>query len=235
MASVNEGAYATYQQHPEHISGADILGSKPKLTVALSDDLPIFHEACVFIPHLDAVFVTSNQFVAPGQSNKTIVISKLSRDVNGSWKREEIDAPGVPFANGAINYDGGIVFCAQGSLKENGGLVWMSVEPRYETKVLVEDYEGYSFNSPNDVVVHTDGSIWFTDPAYGVEQGVRPEPQLANQVYRYDPRGSLRVMADGFGKPNGICFSPDEQTVYITDTDFIRGDGNLDARRARTM
>ncbi|KAF2439570.1 calcium-dependent phosphotriesterase [Karstenula rhodostoma CBS 690.94] len=213
-----------------------ILGPSPKLTVALSNDSPLFHEACVFIPHLNAIFVTSNQFKPPGQDKKTIVISKLSRNDNGSWRREEVHAPGIPFANGGINYDSGILFCAQGSLSQNGGLVWMSAESPYSTKIIVDSYRGYPFNSPNDVVVHSDGSLWFTDPSYGVEQGIRPEPKLANQVYRFTPAtGDIRVMADGFGKPNGICFSPDGQTVYITDTEFVRGDGNTDARRARTI
>jgi len=213
-----------------------ILGQSPSLTVALSDDFSVFHEAGVYVPHLDAVFITSNQFVPLGQKNKTVVISKLSRKPDGSWIREEIDVPTIPMANGGINYKEGVLFCSQGSLTESGGLIWMSNEPPYHTKVIVDNYRGYPFNSPNDVVVHSDGSIWFTDPTYGVEQGFRAEPQLANQVYRYDPKTKdIRVVADGFGKPNGICFSPDEQTVYITDTDFMRGDGTTDARRARTI
>ncbi|OAG11663.1 calcium-dependent phosphotriesterase [Paraphaeosphaeria sporulosa] len=231
MAEAQNSKFQVYLQ-----DFGNILGASPKLTLALSDDSPLFHEACVFVPRLNAVFVTSNQFVPPGQDNKTIVISKLSRGSNGLWRREELDAPTIPFANGGINYDNGILFCAQGSLTHNGGLLWMSAEPPYSTKVVVDNYRGYPFNSPNDVVVHSDGSIWFTDPAYGVEQGIRPEPKLANQVYVYTPAdGDVRVMADGFGKPNGICFSPDEQTVYITDSDFVRGDGNMDARRARTI
>ncbi|KAF9728827.1 hypothetical protein PMIN06_002484 [Paraphaeosphaeria minitans] len=217
----------------------EILGNAPQLTVALSEDLPLFHEACVFVPRLDAVFVTSNQFVPPGQDGKTIVISKLSRDGNGLWRREEIDAPNIPFANGGINYKcfgDGVLFCVQGSLTRDGGLMHMSAEPPFDTRIIVDNYRGYPFNSPNDVVVHSDGSIWFTDPAYGAEQGIRPEAKLANQVYRFTPEGEdVRVMADGFGKPNGICFSPDEKTVYITDSDFVRGDGNVDAKRARTI
>lgn len=214
----------------------EILGPSLNITLALEENFPFAHEAGVYFPHLDALFVTSNQFVPEGQQNKTIVISKLSRASDGFWMREELNVPTVPFGNGGINYRDGILFCAQGSHTETGGLVWMAAEPPYRTKVIVDTYRGYSFNSVNDVVLHSDGSIWFTDPAYGVEQGIRPEQQLANQVYRYDPKtGDIRVVADGFGKPNGICFSPDEQTVYITDTDFICGDGTTDARRARTM
>jgi len=198
----------------------------------------------VYIPHQDSVFVTSNQFVPSGQEDKTIIISKLSRASDGSWTRHTIDAPEIVMANGGINYKGGILFCAQGSRTgkgtigdgNNGGLVHMSVEPPYRSSVLVNNYHGYLFNSVNDVVIHSDGSVWFTDPMYGYEQGIRPEPQLANQVYRLDTNtDDLRVVADGFGRPNGICFSPDENTVYITDTDFLHGDGTTDASRPRTM
>lgn len=106
----------------------------------------------------------------------------------------------------------------------------------YEAELLVSSFHGRPFNSPNDVVVHSDGSIWFTDPIYGWEQGIRPRPRLPNQVYRFDPatRG-IRAMADGFGRPNGICFSPDEKIVYITDTDWIHGDGSTDEMRASHM
>ncbi|SPQ21347.1 7115df78-b77a-4322-8a19-b575c1a931d5 [Thermothielavioides terrestris] len=95
---------------------------------------------------------------------------------------------------------------------------------------------GRPFNSVNDVVIHSDGSIWFTDPPYGFEQGYRTRPRLPSQVYRYDPnRKSLRAMADGFGHPNGICFSPDERTVYITDTDWLHGGGGTDDTKASTI
>ena len=224
-----------------HIKACDnsfhkIVGPSLNITLALEESFPFAHEAGVYIPHLDVIFVTSNQFTPEGQQEKVIVISKLSRGADGSWTREEITAPAVPYGNGGVNYKDGILFCAQGSHTESGGLVWMSPEAPYDTKVIADNYQGLPFNSVNDVVVHSDGSIWFTDPSYGAEQGIRPAQQLANQVYRFDPKtGGVRVVADGFGKPNGICFAPDEQTVYITDTDYIRGDGTTDPRRARTM
>lgn len=99
-------------------------------------------------------------------------------------------------------------------------------------KPIVTNFHGRDFNSVNDVVVSKDGCIWFTDPNYGYEQGFRQKPRLPNQVYRYNPKtGDLRVVADGFGRPNGIAFNPDETVVYITDTDFIHGDGHKDSQR----
>lgn len=139
-------------------------------------------------------------------------------------------------ANGGTNYRDGVVFCAQGSLREPSGLVYMEAKRPHKTTTLLNNYHSRTFNSPNDVVVHSDGSIWFTDPIYGYEQGFRPKPQLPQFVYRFDPAtGDIRVVADGLGRPNGLCFSPDESTLYITDTDLIHGDGSKDPRRAATI
>jgi gluconolactonase len=76
-----------------------------------------------------------------------------------------------------------------------------------------------ALNSPNDVVVKSDGTIWFTDPSYGFLQGFRPDPQLGDFVYRFDPAsGRVDVVADAFDKPNGLCFSPDESVLYVGDS-----------------
>lgn len=79
------------------------------------------------------------------------------------------------------------------------------------------------------IVSRKDGSIWFTDPSYGHEQEFRPRPKLPNVVYRFVPEtGELRVMADGFVKPNGIAFGVGEEVVYVTDTGACGGDGTKD-------
>lgn len=211
----------------------DILGPEPSIDLAVEQNWPFAHEAGVYIPEQDAVFVTSNR-LDDGPSS-SIKISKVSRDKSGTWSSEEVPT-GVQMGNGGINYGSGVLFCAQGSMKTPGGLVYMDVSPPFATHTLLDNFHGRLFNSLNDVVLHTDGSIWFTDPIYGFEQGFRPEPQLRAQVYRFDPAsGDVRVVADGFGRPNGLCFSPDEQTLYITDTDWIHGDGTTDEGRARTM
>jgi gluconolactonase len=87
--------------------------------------------------------------------------------------------------------------------------------------VLADHFEGRRLNSPNDVVVRRDGSIWFTDPDFGIlgyYEGMRAEPELPTNVYRIDPAtGALTVAAGDIGRPNGICFSPDERTAYIVE------------------
>lgn len=89
--------------------------------------------------------------------------------------------------------------------------------------VLVDRYLGKRFNSPNDVVVKSDGSIWFTDPSYGIdsdyEGDAAPSEIGACQVYRLDPAsGAVGIVASDFVQPNGLAFSPDEALLYIVDT-----------------
>lgn len=88
--------------------------------------------------------------------------------------------------------------------------------------VLASRYQGKRLNSPNDVVVHSDGAIWFTDPHYGIStdyEGGKQQPELPPQVFRLDPAsGALTVVACDFDGPNGLCFSPDEKYLYIAET-----------------
>jgi gluconolactonase len=93
---------------------------------------------------------------------------------------------------------------------------------------IADRYQGKRLNSPNDVVVKSDGSIWFTDPTYGIDsdyEGDRAESEIgASYVYRADAQnGEIRVMADDFHKPNGLAFSPDEKKLYIADTGRSHG------------
>jgi gluconolactonase len=88
--------------------------------------------------------------------------------------------------------------------------------------VLADRYDGKRLNSPNDVVVHSSGAIYFSDPAYGIEndyEGYRAESEIgACHVYRIAPDGGVSIAADGFERPNGLAFSPDESQLYISDT-----------------
>lgn len=87
---------------------------------------------------------------------------------------------------------------------------------------LVDRHAGKRLNAPNDVVVKSDGSIWFTDPLYGISndyEGGRQQSEQPPAVYRFDPQsGDIRVVADDFDGPNGLAFSPDERRLYIAES-----------------
>jgi len=88
--------------------------------------------------------------------------------------------------------------------------------------VLMDQFQGKPLNAPNDLAVHSDGAIWFTDPGYGIMsnyEGHKAPFELPANVYRLDPKTrEATVVASDMVKPNGICFSPDEKKLYIVDT-----------------
>ena len=92
-------------------------------------------------------------------------------------------------------------------------------QPDGRVDTLVDAYEGKRLNSPNDVVVRSDGTVWFTDPPYGLRGHPELQEQAKNNVFRFDPAGGdLRAVVDDFHRPNGLCFSPDERRLYVADS-----------------
>ena len=125
----------------------------------------------------------------------------------------------VAMPNGMVaGPDGTLIVCDQGGRSAPARL--SRVDPRTgATSTVVDSWDGLPLNSPNDAVVKSDGTIWFTDPSYGFLQGFRPGPRTGDFVYRFDPaRGRLSVVADTFDKPNGLAFSPDERVLYVADS-----------------
>ena len=116
-------------------------------------------------------------------------------------------------ANGnTIGLAGSLITC------EHGSRTVTRTSPDGQVTTLAETYDGKRLNSPNDVVVKSDGTIWFTDPPYGIKPEQRQ--QAANYVFGLDPGAAEPVIvADDFSRPNGLCFSPDERLLYIADSD----------------
>ncbi len=121
------------------------------------------------------------------------------------------------FANGNTrDRQGRLITC------EHGGRRVTRTEYDGTVTVLAEDWQGKRLNSPNDVVVKSDGSVWFTDPPFGIlgdYEGHKAEPELPQAVYRVDGQsGELSVVTADVLGPNGLCFSPDERIVYIVES-----------------
>jgi len=123
-------------------------------------------------------------------------------------------------ANGmTLSADRSLLVCEQGTFDEAARIARFDPATGAASTV-VDHWRGLPFNSPNDVVEASDGAIWFTDPSYGFLQGFRPPPVSGDYVYRHDPAtGRTSVVADGFDKPNGLAFSPDEQVLYVGDSE----------------
>lgn len=122
------------------------------------------------------------------------------------------------FANGnTLDRQGRLLTCQHGTRS----LTRTDHDGTIET--LADSFEGKPLNSPNDVVVKRDGTVWFTDPTYGIMgnyEGNRATPeQSGRHVFRYDPETrALAVVARGFAQPNGLAFSPDERVLYIAES-----------------
>jgi gluconolactonase len=127
------------------------------------------------------------------------------------------------YTNGnTVDRQGRLVSC------EHGGRRVSRTEHDGSITTIADRYDGKRLNSPNDVVVKSDGSIWFTDPPYGIDsdyEGHLGESEIgASHVYRVDPGrpagapGAVRIATDDLDRPNGLAFSPDERLLYISDT-----------------
>ncbi len=124
------------------------------------------------------------------------------------------------FANGHTrDHEGRLISCEHGTRRVT------RLEADGDFTVLADSFAGKRLNSPNDVVVKSDGSIWFTDPTYGIlsnYEGYQAEPeQDAHGVYRIDAAsGEITRVIDDFTQPNGIAFSPDETKLYVSESGF---------------
>ncbi|WWC64931.1 uncharacterized protein I303_107545 [Kwoniella dejecticola CBS 10117] len=205
------------------------------------------HEAGVWVESLKEVWFTSNLIChAPKSPDRDVRI---------------VNIPSVQAGNGACPYGDHILFCDQGGdIDHPSQLVIVNPRDPQDAQILINNFFGRQFNSLNDVItlsspkqrispsenrnqkpslretISRGHTLWFTDPTYGFEQSFRPEPQLPSHVYVLDPHtGRIRVAADGFDHPNGIAFSPDGSTCYITDTSHINGTGALNPHLQSTI
>jgi gluconolactonase len=138
------------------------------------------------------------------------------------------------YSNGnTFDYEGRQISCQHGNRRV------VRYEHDGSVTVIADKWQGKPLNSPNDVVVHPDGGIWFTDPTYGIlgnYEGFQANSELKQAVYRVDPKaGKMDIVNTDFGQPNGLCFSPDYKKLYIADTGDARDIHVLDVADGKSL
>jgi len=147
-----------------------------------------------------------------------------------SWSAKEgvrVAMVNSEFCNGnTTDLNGQMMSCGHGGRRV---VLRCNPDDLTDVSVIADHYNGTPLNSPNDVVVKSDGSVWFTDPSYGIDsniEGYQAQSVIgSNNVYRVDPDGHVSCVANDFVKPNGLAFSPDESLLYIADSGAARGAG----------
>ncbi|KAH0828660.1 hypothetical protein J3R83DRAFT_3022 [Lanmaoa asiatica] len=213
----------------------DITGPNATIRLVVSNPGYAFaHEAPIYVPDLNVVFFSSNDGGPLGYSdwynnsvvsmlNMTEVDNALAATTSGvNIQIQTLNlSDTVQMVNGGTGpYKGNLLFVTSGRALLPPSIVLVNPSPPFNTTVLLDNFYGMQFNSLNDIkVLPGTDVVFFTDPTYGWMYGFRPEAMLPSQVYRFDPStGQVRVVADQFVHPNGIAFTPDGRTAFVTDT-----------------
>jgi gluconolactonase len=214
-SAASSGARSSAPGFTSHGAGfGAVLGDRPRLAPVLACDA---HEGPVYFPEEDALYFTT----LPRRERGVPQVAIKRIQLDGERFPLEPDRLSVVVADANVangmtrGPDGRLVLCEQGTLTQPARIALL--DPASGAReTLVDAFDGRPLNSPNDVAAARDGSLWFTDPSYGYLQGFRPRPVTGDCVYRFD--GALSVVADGFDKPNGLAFSPDERVLYVGDS-----------------
>ncbi|EMD32372.1 hypothetical protein CERSUDRAFT_108815 [Gelatoporia subvermispora B] len=222
--------------HPDFLS---VLGATPSICVIASRPGSAFaHEAPIWVKETDEVFFASK---GPGGSasetsdaNLNTQVSKISlKEVETALQAAGSSAAPVnvtvtKMTNGGTGpFRGSLVLVNSGRGPLPPSVALVDPKPPYSTTILLDNFFGRQFNSLNDVKIHPgSGALFFTDPPYGFLNKFKGPPAMPSQVYRLDPETrSVRVVADQFDKCNGIAFSQDGKSVFVTDTGAWHGAG----------
>ncbi|KAJ8086650.1 hypothetical protein PM082_005473 [Marasmius tenuissimus] len=209
-----------------------VLGENASIReIARNDTFAFAHEAPVYYPSTDEVFFASNAGSKLGMSDleHNNAVSKISlEEAERALAVENRSVVNVPFTtidlpetiqmtNGGTGpFRGSLAFVTSGRGPRPPSVALVNPLPPYNATVLLDNFYGRQFNSLNDIKIHPSGRFFFTDVSYGYVNDFRPQPMMPEQVYRFDPEsGSIRVVADGFEKCNGIAFTQDGALAYM--------------------
>ena len=216
--------------HPAVTGAADLVVDDARLLDLLAPDARVerlggdatWSEGPVYLPEQDAVIWSD----IPG--NRILRWDAATGAVR-------VHSSEVEFTNGrTLDLQGRVLQCSHG----RRGIE--RTEPDGETRLLVDRWRGVRFNSPNDLVVKSDGTIWFTDPAYGIIQPAEGHPGDREYddhwVFRFDPAtGQVEPVVTDVEEPNGLAFSPDESLLYVSHTSGAVGRDSLDGHHIRVV
>ena len=197
----------------------------------MNEPVQIAHPIEIFDPRMAELVHTSSVVRRLGGGAKwsegpleladgSVIWSDIPRNQILCWRSGEVAVWRSPsnFTNGhTMDHGGRILHCS------HGARAILRTESDGTVTTVVDRFEGHRLNSPNDIVMKSDGTIWFTDPPYGIlsnEEGYEAESELAGCfVFRFDPStGELNTVVTDMLHPNGLAFSPDESILYVSDT-----------------
>src|SRR6516225_6691672 len=213
---------------------ASVIGTDAELVKVADTDA---HEGPVYVPSEDALYFTTvpRPSGIATHGSPEVTIKRLALDGTRfplTGEREAVVRSNANGANGmALGHDGRLVVCEQGTTTTMARISAFNTGTGH-TETIVSGWGALPLNSPNDVAVSADGTIWFTDPSYGHLQGFKSVPLVDDRVYRYNPRtDSSTCVIDDFDKPNGLAFSPCGSVLYVGDSGANHEPGTFDPTR----
>lgn len=234
LATTNISNPSTIELLAYDPSFPSVIGQQATARQLYSLDWQAFHEAGVYNKDTNKLYVTSNWAGDLKNPINVTVIDLANNYSISSTRYSELAEPNggssyfPPGTEGNGSFPSRVLYCDEGDFSNYSALV--SVDPiTGESEKILTSFLGRNFSSINDVRQHPEtGDLWFTDADYGYFQYFRPVPTIPKQVYRFSPMtGEIAVVADGFVQPNGLEFSPDLQTLYVSDTGAAGFEKNL--------
>ncbi|HEV2529347.1 MAG TPA: SMP-30/gluconolactonase/LRE family protein [Thermomicrobiales bacterium] len=167
-------------------------------------------------------FTEGPVWVAGDGEDGSLIFSDIPTSTAHRWRPgDPVDRPSPVFRTNTRNGNGmtmdaqGRILCCEQNSRQ---LVRFSLDDPDTIEVIASEWNGKRLNSPNDVVVHESGRIYFTDPIYGLGPGGEGKEQPHSGVYRVDPDGGIALVDDRFHQPNGLVFTPDQRQLIVSDT-----------------